>query len=276
MFPTRVRAFVLDGAIDPALRSATVYRQQALGFETNLRDFLTDCARRGDCPLGPDVGTATTRLDTLLAAIRTRPLPAPRAAHGPLTLGYATTGIAGALYSPAYWPLLRAALRDALGGDGSRLMAIADAYDERSRDGHYTNLVPALVAITCADGADRATVATAQRAAKRWARVAPHFGAQEAWGLVQCTQWPAPPTFRHHALHASDAPPILVVGTTRDPATPYAWARGLASQLRSGTLLGYDGDGHTAYAEGRSTCVDDAVTAYLVDLRTPRNGTLCR
>jgi pimeloyl-ACP methyl ester carboxylesterase len=275
LVPRRVRAFVLDGAIDPALPSATVDREQAAGFETDLRDFVADCVRRGGCPLGSTVAAAAQRIDDLLAAVRARPLPAPRATHGPLTLGYATTGIVAALYSPDYWRFLRLALASALDGDGSGLMAIADAYDGRSRDGHYSNLMSAFVAITCADGPQTESVAVARRLAAGWAHQSPHFGPAEAWSLTQCASWPAAPTSRPHRLRAVGAPPILVVGTTRDPATPYAWARGLAAELTSGRLLGYDGDGHTAYAEGRSACIDRAVTGYLVDRVLPKAGTVC-
>jgi len=80
----------------------------------------------------------------------------------------------------------------------------------------------------------------------------------------------APPA----AIKAAGAGPILVVGTTRDPATPYRWARALAADLSSGVLLGWNGDGHTAYGEG-SSCVDTIVNAYLISLKVPRSGTLC-
>ena len=65
-----------------------------------------------------------------------------------------------------------------------------------------------------------------------------------------------------------------MVGTTRDPATPYRWARALASDLSSGVLLGWNGDGHTAYGEG-SACVDTIVNRYLISLKVPRSGTVC-
>ena len=76
------------------------------------------------------------------------------------------------------------------------------------------------------------------------------------------------------AITAAGAPPVLVVGTTRDPATPYRWAQALAAGVASGVLLGWDGDGHTAYGEG-SACVDTIVNAYLISLKVPRSGTVC-
>ena len=110
--------------------------------------------------------------------------------------------------------------------------------------------------------------------AKQFAAQAPDFGALEAWGSLTCAFWPVPPTGRTEPIHAPGAPPILVVGTTHDPATPYEWAQALASQLNSGVLLTRDGDGHTAYFS--STCVQNWADNYLTTLATPPRGTVCQ
>jgi pimeloyl-ACP methyl ester carboxylesterase len=118
------------------------------------------------------------------------------------------------------------------------------------------------------------SLSTYQRDAKNWAKEAPHFGSLIAYGDLACAYWPVPPTGRPAPLHATGAPPILVIGTTRDPATPYSWAKALASQLDSGVLLSYNGDGHTVYGEG-SGCVDRIGNAYLISLKVPTDGTRC-
>jgi hypothetical protein len=75
-------------------------------------------------------------------------------------------------------------------------------------------------------------------------------------------------------VRAAGAPPIVVIGTTRDPATPMKWAEALAEQLESGVLIRRDGDGHTGYNSGND-CVDDAVEAYLIAGRVPTDGLTC-
>ena len=111
--------------------------------------------------------------------------------------------------------------------------------------------------------------------AARFEQTSPIFGAYFAWSDVPCTVWPVPPTDQPHEIHAKGAAPILVVGTTRDPATPYQWAQRLASMLSSGRLLTRVGDGHTAYQRG-SACIDSAVDAYLIHGTLPRTGTVCQ
>ena len=82
------------------------------------------------------------------------------------------------------------------------------------------------------------------------------------------------PEDKPHAIKAPGAKPIVVVGTTRDPATPYAWAVGLAGQLESGVLITRDGDGHTGYHEGNA-CVDNAVETYLLKGTAPTADLNC-
>ena len=105
-------------------------------------------------------------------------------------------------------------------------------------------------------------------------KASPVFGEGLAWASLNCAYWPVRHTGEPHRIEAKGAAPILVVGTTRDPATPYPWAQSLASQLSSGTLLTYVGDGHTAYGQG-SRCVDTIVNDYLISLSVPRSGTVC-
>ncbi|MDT3395177.1 alpha/beta hydrolase [Streptomyces sp. B1866] len=274
LFPARVGRLVLDGAMDPALSTERVNREQTAGFETAFTAFARDCVRRARCPLGTaGVPAARSRLIAFLTRLDSRPLPTGQ----PRRLGesLATTGVLSALYDDGAWPQLRTALRTAMDGDGSGLLALADVYYERGPDGGYANLMYANAAVNCLDlpPAFR-TPADVRRALPAFEKASPAFGRTLAWSALNCAYWPVHPTGTPHPLHARGAAPIIVAGTTRDPATPYRWARSLAAQLSSGTLLTYDGDGHTAYGRG-SACVDSAINAYLLHGTPPPPGTRC-
>jgi len=153
------------------------------------------------------------------------------------------------------------------------LVQLANLLLERNQDGTYSNLVDADTAISCVDRPWPRSLAAWRAQAAAAGRTAPLFGPPIVWGNLPCAYWPVPPAPLPR-ITAAGAPPILVVGTTRDPATPYRWARALAAGLSSGVLLGWNGDGHTAYGEG-SACVDTIVNAYLISLKVPRSGTVC-
>jgi hypothetical protein len=102
----------------------------------------------------------------------------------------------------------------------------------------------------------------------------PVFGSSFAWGNLPCLGWPVPSTTEPAPVSAAGSRPILVVGTTRDPATPYEWSRTVAGTLERGRLLTYVGDGHTAYRRGNG-CIDEAVDRYLLDGVLPAEGTRC-
>jgi TAP-like protein len=93
-------------------------------------------------------------------------------------------------------------------------------------------------------------------------------------GLI-CAYWPVPPVANEAPIHVDGTPPILVIGTTNDPATPLKWAQGLAQELSSGVLLTAEGTQHTAFVTAFNRCVDDHVVTYLVDLRPPPTDTTC-
>ena len=266
-FPTRVRALVLDGALPPGLDPAAQSRQQGAGFEVDLGDFLRDCSARTSCAVA-----STRRLEALLAGIAVHPL---RTSSGRLLhAGEAMNGLSAALYSTASWPLLRTALRQAGEGDGTVLLELSDALAGRHAGGYETEL-GSFTAISCADVPATYTTRQAAAFARQWAVDSPLYGPLEAWGLLSCDHWPATASPLPAAVTGKGAAPIVVVGTTRDPATPYAWAQDLAGQLGSARLVTYDGDGHTVYGDGKSSCVDVAVNAYLIDRTPPHPGLRC-
>ncbi|MCD9145214.1 alpha/beta hydrolase [Streptomyces albireticuli] len=274
LFPARVGRLVLDGALDPSLDSERVNRDQTAGFQTAFTAFAEDCARHKDCPLGTTTARAAgDRLAALFKQIDAHPLPAAKPRK--LTESLATTGVISAMYDEAAWGLLRSAIRAAAHGDGAPLLRLSDAYFEREGNGAYANLMYANAAVNCLDlpPAFRSP-GEVRDALPAFEKASPVFGASLAWAALTCGYWTVPATGRPHLIPAHGADPILVVGTTRDPATPYPWARALASQLSSGRLLTYDGDGHTAYTRG-SACIDNAVNGYLLTTTTPPASQKC-
>lgn len=275
-FPTRVGRFVLDGGIDPSLTNTQIAQGQAVGFEVALERFLADCVQRGSCPLGETVPQARATLDQLLEDIDAQPLPTDDPQR-PLTQGLAVSGIVFPLYQPKFgWPLLSVNLRRALLGDGGGLLASADQYARRNSDGTYKdNGIDALNAVNCLDSTDRPDTSATAALASQWAADAPTFGPLLAYGNLVCHFWPIAPAGNPAPVSAQGAPPILVVGTEFDPATPYNWSQALASQLSSGVLVSWLGaDGHTAYRNG-SECIDDVVDAFLIEGIVPPDPTDC-
>ncbi|MEU7551071.1 alpha/beta hydrolase [Streptomyces sp. NPDC044571] len=275
LFPGRVGRLVLDGAMDPSRPALELNRDQTAGFETAFRSFAKDCVKQPDCPLGKGTPEAVAdRLKEFFRKVDARPVPSGDSAR-PLGESLATTGVIAALYDETAWPQLREALAGAMNGDGSGLLALADSYYEREPDGRYANLMYANAAVNCLDQPPAFKGPEAVDAAlPSFEKASPVFGAGLAWASLNCAYWPVKATGTAHPLTAKGAPPIVVVGTLRDPATPYKWAQALAGQLDSGVLLTYDGDGHTAYGRG-SDCIDTAINTYLLEGKPPQNGKKC-
>jgi len=275
LFPKRVRAMVLDGAIDPALGYAQTAIDQAKSFDDDLDAFFTDCRANPDCRFARG-GDPAAAFDDLVRTIAQEPIPGTvDGEHRTLGPGELDVGVSSALYSGrAGYDDLATALAQAGRGVGYDMLDLADDYTGRTTGGKYTNETAANYAVGCIDSPGPTTVAAVQQIAARAARAAPHFGASTVWLGLPCIYWPVPPEGRIAAIHAPLAPPIVVVGTTHDPATPYSWAQGLASELRTGDLLTASGESHTSYGRGNS-CVDDDVNRYLLDLVAPARGTTC-
>ena len=169
------------------------------------------------------------------------------------------------------------ALRSAFDGNGSALMLLADTYTSRSSDGSYAkNTMEAFPAISCLDDPEGIKPAEVPAEYSAFEEASPTFGRVFAWGLITCRNWPPARGLDTEPLtiDADGAPPIVVVGTTRDPATPLVEAQALASQLDPGVLVTRDGDGHTAYNSGNE-CIDEALESYLIEGRVPRDGLSC-
>ncbi len=273
LFPRRVGAMVLDGAVDVSLSSRRLSLEQARGFETALRAYVANCVETVDsCFLGDSVEEGLSRITAFLADVDANPLPTTSGRE--LTVGNAFYGIVAPLYVRDYWFALSAGLQDGFDGDGSALLGLSDVYSSRGPDGYTDNSTEAFPAISCLDDPWSVPPARVPAQVPAFQRASPTFGDVFAWGLMTChgiqttASEPAP------EIDAAGAAPILVVGTTRDPATPYQWAVHLADQLESGVLLSRDGDGHTGYNAGND-CVNEAVEDYLVDGTVPEDGLQC-
>jgi pimeloyl-ACP methyl ester carboxylesterase len=273
LFPERVGRFVLDGALDPRLGTRATSLEQAKGFQTALDAYAANCVQSSvGCFLGKDVAGVERTISAILDRIAADPLPA---GDRVLTAGDAYYGIAATLYNRSYWILLSAGLRSAINGDGSVLMQLADSYADRNPDGTFnSNLLEAFVTISCLDDPYAIPYSRVPGQFAAFEKASPVFGRQYAWSLTTCHGFPPRSDQPIPTVHARGAAPIVVIGTTRDPATPYRWAVALADELDSGVLVSRDGDGHTGYHRGNA-CVDAAVESYLISGVVPTDGLSC-
>ena len=176
------------------------------------------------------------------------------------------------------YPFLEDFLYDAVYiPDGSALLAIADAISSRQSDGSYSgNGAEALMAVNCLDYPVQGDNSSWEEEAKAVNEASPTFGSQLLYPDAYCQGWGHTSNRKREKITASGAAPILVVGTTGDPATPYAWSESLADQLESGRLLTWEGNGHAAYTNsGHGPCVTQAVDTYLLSGTMPKKGLTC-
>lgn len=270
LYPKLVGRMVLDSAVDPSVSILDMTRTQVLGFQRAFENYLAACvSQRDGCPLGKDVASAQGSVVNLLVDLDHRPL---MVAGRTMTENIARSGIGEALYSEQTWPLLTEALNDTMHGDGSGLLTLADQYSGRNPDGSYSTLQSSLTAIVCADDTERPTVAQAEALAHTLSKESPVFSSN-AIGSGICSVWPVPGEGANKRVNATGSKPIVVVGVTHDPATPYQWAPRLARQLHTAVLVTLEGEGHGAY--GQSPCIDTAVNAYLLRDKVPNNGLRC-
>jgi pimeloyl-ACP methyl ester carboxylesterase len=266
MFPTHVRAMVLDSVIDPALTFNQMSEGQADGFESSLQSFFTWCAGTSACAwrTGAD---PTGTLQALIASSAASPV----AAGGGRTAGAGELydALLDGLYAQSDWPELGDALAADAAGNGAPVVAMSDHYNQNGS----SNGDDAAEAIDCLDHPVSTKLGAFSYLAAVFKASAPIFGPLLAWGEASCAVWPAPPTRPVGPVSASGAPPILVVGTTGDPATPYQWAVNVSHELSHGVLLTRDGVDHVAYFY--SACVRGYVQTYFVSGATPPAGTTC-
>ncbi|MGH9050628.1 MAG: alpha/beta hydrolase [Acidimicrobiia bacterium] len=270
-FPDKVRALALDGAVDPDLDALETNLEQAAGFERSLNAFFDFCASDRSCAFYSD-GDPAAAYDALHAMIESDP---PAADGRTLSPNEFELGVAEPLYAGEIgWSELADALAALADGDPSLMFRLSDSYTDRRADGtHEGSILQPFWAIGCVDGAPIGEPDELPALEEQFRSAAPRFGVSFLYSALMCALWPADPAPSPNPLDAPGTPPILVVGTTGDPATPFQWAESLAGVLDSGVLLAVDGEQHTAYLS--SECATEIIDDYLVDLDVPAPGTRC-
>jgi pimeloyl-ACP methyl ester carboxylesterase len=276
LYPKKTGRMVFDGVVDPATTDFDVTSMQARGFESALKAYLADCLTGTKCPFAGNgtsgVNAATAQIRALLASLNASPL---RGTDG-REVGSATmfNAIILPLYNRSNWSYLSELFADVMNGNAAYALQLADSYNDRKANGTYTdNRTEAFIAINCLDYKTDGSVATLRAEATELAKSAPVFGPQMSYGDT-CSQWPFASTRDRVAIAAKGSAPILVVGTTNDPATPYQWAVNVSKELENGHLVTYKGEGHTAYNKSNA-CVNDAVDDFLVNGKVPASDPHC-
>ncbi|MET9466728.1 alpha/beta hydrolase [Streptomyces sp. NPDC006544] len=276
LFPKNVGRAVFDAVVDPTKDSEQGALGQAKGFQLALDNFAQDCLNRGDaCRLQ---GSTVKEIEANIIKLQKELAAKPIAGIGDrmLTETAATNGIAQSLYSQELWPLLEQGLDEAEGGQGQLLLALSDSLNGRNQQGRYSNIGAANTAINCADSKDRYSLAQTKAKLAEFRAASPVFGDFLGWAMMSCTNWPVPGAWNTPDVSAPGAAPILVIGNTGDPATPYEGARKMVERLGPGVgvELTYKGEGHGAYNSG-DKCVQEAVNSYLLDGKVPPANTVC-
>jgi pimeloyl-ACP methyl ester carboxylesterase len=274
LFPDRVGRFVLDGAIDPTVSDDEQTLFQLAAFESALTSFMENCDTFEDCPFSGDVSADLASVKQLLASIEQQPLSTSSGRE--LTIWAAVTGLIMTLYSDRYWPALSSAFSEAFAGTGDEFLFLADFYNDRGEDGTYqTNLIAANYAISCLDNSASQSMFTIEAQNKRLLEAAPVLGRYWQFGGLRCGSWPFPEADKPSDYSAAGSPPILVIGTTGDPATPYSQAQSLANDiLENGFLMTYNGEGHTIYG-GQVKCIDQVVDKFFLTGELPASDPNC-
>ncbi|MEU9863253.1 alpha/beta hydrolase [Streptomyces sp. NPDC047971] len=277
LFPKNVGRALFDAVVDPNSGTEAGALGQAQGFQLALDNFAKDCVARGDaCTLpGSTAAEIEGFIINLLDELDENPIPG--IGDRKLTQTQATNGIAQALYSKEFWQYLEQGLDSAEGGDGGLLLALSDSMNGRDQNGSYSNIQAANAAINCVDFEERYTLGQAKERLPEFQKVSPVFGDYMGWALSGCSQWPVPGAWEHPDVSAPGSAPILVLGTTGDPATPYAGTRAMVDALGEGVgvELTFEGEGHGAY-NGGNACVQNTVNAYFLEGKVPASGTVCK
>ncbi|BAC70792.1 peptidase [Streptomyces avermitilis] len=267
LFPKNVGRLALDAVVDPSADTVGHAKNQTRGFQRALDDYLK--------ATGQDPKQGSQKIVDLLKRIDAKPLPTSSGRK--LTQTLAVTGIVLPLYSEQSWPVLTSALKAAEGGDGSELLLQADSYNDRDASGHYGTTTHSQRVISCLDDRQRPTPEETKKRLPEFEKISPVFGDYMGWDTAGwCHNWPVSGQYDNPEVSAPGAEPVLVIGNTGDPATPYEGARKMADELGKdvGVELTWKGEGHGAYGSG-SDCVDSTVDSYLLNGTVPKDGKVC-
>lgn len=273
LFPDNVGRMVLDGALDPSISNEELTSGQARAFEKALHSYVASCQRQSKCPLRGDVDSGVQQIRDLIAAVEQTPKTAKDGRQVNATMF--VSGLITPLYNDQSWPALTQALEAAVSGDVSLMLRLSDLAADRASDGSYTsNSTFAFNAINCLDYPMVSDTAGMRAEEKRLEQDSPTLGYYFAYGGVTCAGWPYKNLRTPAPVEYTGKSPIVVIGTTGDPATPLDWAASLRKQLGNASLLTWKGEGHTAYGRANS-CLEDSVDNYLVSGKLPADNTVC-
>ncbi|UZX01929.1 alpha/beta hydrolase [Arthrobacter sp. CDRTa11] len=273
LFPDNVGRMVLDGALDPSISYEEVTSGQARAFEKAIRSYVEDCMQEDGCPFSGSPDSGVQQIRDLINSVQETPRTAK---DGRLvTANIFVSGLITPLYNDQSWPALTQALEAAMTGDMSLMLRLADVGADRSPNGTYSsNTTFAFNAINCLDYPMVTDTAGMRADDQRLREDSPTLGYFFAYGGTSCVDWPYRSVRTPAPVDYTGESPIVVIGTTGDPATPVEWAASLRKQLENASLLTWEGEGHTAYGRSNS-CIGDAVDAYLVEGKVPADNTVC-
>ena len=270
-FPDKVGRIVLDGAIDPTISNYQQSLTQAVGFDRAFNAFAEYCAKKSDCPLPKEKSAAIEAMQTIFTEAAQKPLPTKKKSKRVATESLIVLGAASAMYdSKSGWPQLRKAISEAKSGYGDTFLKLADQYTGRLPNGTYSNNESdSGPIIDCLDSNDARTVAQIRADAKSFTEQAPLFGPYLAYSGITCDYFH--PTKDTKILPTNTSNPIIIIGTTGDPATPYQWAQGLHKILTNSVLISFTGEGHTGQGQGNA-CVDNQIDDFYLTNKAPKTS----
>ncbi len=270
-FPDKVGRLVLDGAVDPTISNFQQTLTQAIGFDQAFSSFTKDCASKKNCLLPKGKNQAIAEMQKLFAQAAKKPLPI-KSSKRTLSETMMVLGTASAMYDNATgWPKLRKAIKEAQNGYGDKFLELADEYTGRRNDGSYpNNEFDSGAVIDCLDIDEPRTVSQIKRDAKSFAEQAPLFGPYLAYGGLTCKYFGQSQEVT--VARTMTTNPIVIIGTTGDPATPYEWAQGLNKLLTNSVLLSLTGEGHTGQGQGNA-CVDKQIDDFYLTGKVPTTST---
>ncbi len=264
LYPESVGRMVLDGAVSPNVSMREQQLTQAVAFDNALNNFLATQKR-----------FKLADIKNLLSEAETNPL---RGSDGRFASeSIAITAIAATLYdSEDGWRDLKRVLDQAITKrNPAEMFKQADNYNKRDSTGnYYSNQADVSIMITCLDWKEPRTIEEITLDREAFIKAAPIFGPYLYFAALPCKYWKSGPQLPPVPLKNIDTTPILVIGVTNDPATPYEWAQDLAQVFTRAKLLTLNGDGHTGHNQG-NICIDSVVDSYFLTGKIGSKPLIC-
>jgi pimeloyl-ACP methyl ester carboxylesterase len=271
-FPERVGRMVLDGPVDPSASQFDLVVNQHRGFENALVAYFEFCDSAGFCPFP---GSLTSRLESVSALYDRLELEPLRHSDGRmLDDSMFRTAMVTTLYSQQNWSFLTQLFTEVSQDQTDTAMFLVDFYYDRLEGVYQDNSMEAFIAINCLDYPVESDKGVLAEQAKQLREAAPYTARPKGYGDLVCQNWPFPPRLEKGPVRGAGANPVVILGTTGDPATPYNWSVSLAEQLENASLLTYVGEGHLAY-RNNDPCINGPVDEYFLTGVVPPNGLRC-